>query len=800
MAVMPIPRQRALEPKTHNCEMRRPSRFVVAAALLLCACCTRPSARPFQKELAQAEKLRKQQGPEAALLYLNQLAEPSARGDVAVTREYLRLMAVEKLEFALGRFEDAEKGLQKCLLLSAGNPKRVATVQITRFDPLVKMNRLDEAAAALAAAEMFAQTTHNASLEPFRLHYSGLLWEQTGHFEEAVTPLSQSLALAEKSQQRSLAAHIRISLGWAYYHMGQFDRAREEYIKAQAQADPGDQHLSLGHLGNLAYERREFLKAAEFYRKAAQVAEHNDRTNYVRWLVNEATAWIELGEWRKASERNEEAFRAGRELPAMAERQLALVNRARIAAALRSPASAIQQLRTIVAESKEPGPTLDAYAELARIYQHSGEVLKARAAYQAGLAIVDAQRNQLHELENKLSFEASAMKLNQQYTAGLMARGDEAAAFESAEASRARMLRDALNLPTQNAEKGVLARYRAEAKRTGSAYLAYWIAPERSYVWVITPTAFSSYLLPGEADLRGRVDHFQQLIESRQSSALAGAELFRTLVQPALPQLRNVKNIVIVPDGPLYGLNFETLRQGSAQSRYWIEDATLTIAPSLGLMLSSVPTAMPGTRILLMGDASEWSPDFPRLMNASGELDRIGAQFPAGNQTKLTQAKATPAQYEREAQTPYRYIHFATHAAANRSAPLESAIILSQADGRGRLTARDVLRTRLNAELVSISACQSAGARTYAGEGLVGLAWAFLSSGAHSVVAGLWDVSDYSSPLIMGALYSGLAHGETAPEALRNAKLALLKPGGKYAAPYYWGPFLLYVGAGAAHQ
>ena len=776
--------------------------MLFAGAVLLCACSNRPATLPLQNELVQAEKLREKQGPEAALQYLVGLAGHLPRVNGTSSGEYRRLMAIAKLEFALGRFQEAELHLETCLRMSLaeGNRKRSATVQITRFEPLLKLNRLDDATASLAAARDYAKSVQDHSLDRFLLHKNGLLLEHTGQFEEAVTPLSQSLALFEANNENAAAAQVRISLGWAYYHMGQFDRAGEEYLKAQGQADPHDRHLSLGHRGNLAYERREFAKAAEFYREAADVAKGNDTDYFVRWLVNEATAWIELGQWQKASARNEEAFSVGRGLPTMSERQFAFVNRARIAAGQHDTASAIRQLRAIVADSKEPGPTLDAYAELARIYQQSGEPFLARAAYRAGLAIVELQRTKLHDVENKLSFQASAIKLNQQYTDGLMAHGDQAAAFESAEASRARMLRDTSNLPGQSAETGFLAKYQAEAKRTGSAYLAYWIAPERSYLWVVTPHAFCTYPLPGEGELRGKVDRFQQLIQTRQDSALAGAELFRTLVQPAMMQLHNVRNIVIVPDGPLYGLNFETLRQGSEHARYWIEDATLSIAPSLGLMLTALPASKNGTRILLMGDATEWSPDFPRLLNSPSELDRIEAQFPEGTRTRLTQTKATPAQYERELETPYRYIHFATHAAANRSAPLESAIILSQAEGRGKLTARDVLRSRLNAELVSISACQSAGARTYAGEGLVGLAWAFLRSGAHSVVAGLWDVSDYSSPLIMGALYSGLAHGQAAPAALRNAKLALLQPGGKYAEPYYWGPFLLYVGAGAASQ
>ena len=142
----------------------------------------------------------------------------------------------------------------------------------------------------------------------------------------------------------------------------------------------------------------------------------------------------------------------------------------------------------------------------------------------------------------------------------------------------------------------------------------------------------------------------------------------------------------------------------------------------------------------------------------------------------------------------YSYIHFAAHATASRNAPMESAIILSRGSGQGRLSMQDVLKTPVNANLVTISACRSAGARTYAGEGLVGLAWAFMQSGAREVVAGLWKVNDYASPKLMEQMYAGIAAGKTPAAALRDAKLGLIREG-KFADPYYWGALQLFLGA-----
>jgi len=775
---------------------------LLGTALLFDACSPAPKHDLlWQTEIARSETIRNEQGPEAALRFLSELPSRLPKNQrPTATAEYRRLHAIARLEDNLGNWLDAELHFQECLKLAQAdhNARRAAAVRVMRFSILLKLNRVRDAEQALEAAREYARTSHDTSLDRFILHDTAFLLEKAGRFEESIAPLSSSLLLFEKAGEKGPAANVRISLGWAYYHLGQFEKATDEYLAAQAEALPQDQHLCLGHLGNLAFERRDFKKAAEYYRLAAEAARNNNPDYRARWLTNEATAWIELRQWRAAAERNTEALALGDQLPKMSERQLALVNQARIAAGENDTASAVKQLQTLIASASEPGPTLDAYSELTKIHQHSGNATAAEAAYNAGVALIDHQRTQLHDLDNKLSFAASAIHLNQQYVAGLMSRGNHEKAFAAAEAGRARMLRDNLNLPGSFAENNTLNTFRALAARTGAAYLAYWVAPEHSYLWVIAPGNYAAYTLPGESELRDRVDRFQKLVQSREEASTEGAALFQTLVEPALKQLRGTSQVVIVPDGPLYGLNFETLRQGSFTAPYWIENVTLSTAPSLTLMLGERRQEFaPTRRVLLMGDAKEWSAEFPRLLNSPGELDRISAQFPPAEQTRLTGDQANPIEYERQSPSGFRFIHFATHADGNRIAPLESAIILSRADGRGKLTARDVLRLPIYAEVVSISACRSAGAKTYAGEGLVGLAWAFLRAGAQSVVAGLWDVSDYSSPLVMGAFYSGLAHGQDAPGALRAAKLALLKPGSKYTAPYYWGPFLLYRGAGS---
>jgi CHAT domain-containing protein len=196
----------------------------------------------------------------------------------------------------------------------------------------------------------------------------------------------------------------------------------------------------------------------------------------------------------------------------------------------------------------------------------------------------------------------------------------------------------------------------------------------------------------------------------------------------------------------------------------------------------------------LIGDPVSADPRFPSLKYASAEMKAVSSAF-SDRASVYTAGRATPAQYLASQPGKFGIVHFTAHAEANAESPLDSAVILSPDEGGYKLYARDVADRPLSADLVTISACRSAGERTYAGEGLVGFAWAFLRAGAQRVIAGLWDVDDRSTAALMGQVYEKLADGSSPGEALRSAKLEMIRSGTATAKPYYWAPFQLFVGA-----
>ena len=134
------------------------------------------------------------------------------------------------------------------------------------------------------------------------------------------------------------------------------------------------------------------------------------------------------------------------------------------------------------------------------------------------------------------------------------------------------------------------------------------------------------------------------------------------------------------------------------------------------------------------------------------------------------------------------------HAVASSQVPLDSAVILSPQENKDsfKLYARDIIQHSLRARLVTVSACYGAGTRSYNGEGLIGLSWAFLRAGARNAIGALWEVNDASTPQLMDYFYAELQKGRSPDVGLRTANSSLLRSNKILKKPFYWAPLQLY--------
>lgn len=537
--------------------------------------------------------------------------------------------------------------------------------------------------------------------------------------------------------------------------------------------------------------RNNTTKAREYFRRsAAAAASIHDTRFQATATLNEATAALDAGDYTEAAHLNDDALplveqAADPNLPFAAK-----LNRARIGAAQGDPETARSLFMALAASPLlDKRRLLEARAQFARFLASQGQTAEAKTMYRQALDLLESSRASLQRPEFKLTYASNLTAVVQNYVAFLLANGASDEALEVAESSRARLLAEKLTPPAVT-----IAQLKNLSTRTHTTLLSYWIAPGASSLWVIRNNTITRIELPGEETLRPAIEAYRKSLDQDFADALknprAGLHLYNLLLEKAAPLLPKGSRVAIVPDGPLHALNFESIPVPGPSLHYWLEDVTLSVVPSLGFLLAPRTRTPPPSRLLLIGNPV--SPDeklYPPLASARIEIDQIKRDFPPREVVALTGQDAHPDSFAQSQPTRFAIIHFASHAEANRDSPLDSAVILSRRADRYKLYAREIRNLPLNADLVTVSACRSAGQRIYAGEGLVGFAWTFLESGARNVIAGLWEVDDTATAQLMGNLYHHLHDGAKPAAALRQAKLDMLAEGGNFRKPYYWAPF-----------
>jgi CHAT domain-containing protein len=636
------------------------------------------------------------------------------------------------------------------------------------------------------------------------------------HFDEALDWSKTAYRDSEALNAQHIAQIAAGNLGWAYFQLGDEERALQQFLNAeQSAAALGSVSSELNWMLTAGYVYRDnddLARATESYRRALALARQIDsKEDIVNALEDLAEISVEAGKLDEA-----DAYIAqltpmetanGDHLSAND-----LLTRGKLAAARKQDTQAESLFKQVQNDAASATTTrLNAGYELALLDETRGDLPAAESMYRATLAIFDTAQAALKSEESQLPFVANAARIYDDYIQLLVREGKGDEALQVADRSRARTLAQGAGSGSAqtSAHKGSVDP-RAIARKTGATLLFYWLGRKQSYLWVITPAKVALIPLPAQQEIRERIDRYSKTLNdvrdplaSRNQDAQA---LYQTLVAPAASLLRPNAPVILLADGALSELNFETLlapaNAKDAEARisnpglhYWIDDATVLSAPSLAMLAAAKPAAQSDGKLLLLGNPISPSDDFPTLPLFGFEMTRIAKHFAPQRVSAVAGQQATPAAYLSGNPARFAYIHFVTHAVASRTDPLDSAIILSDAlpgAGAYKLYARDVMQHPIDAELVTISACDGVGKRAYVGEGLVGLSWAFLHAGAHSVIGALWEASDDSTPRLMDSLYSGIQEGDSPAAALRKAKLTLLHGDGKFAAPFYWAPFQIY--------
>jgi CHAT domain-containing protein len=650
---------------------------------------------------------------------------------------------------------------------------------------------------------------------------------QINHYDEAADWSRTAYQIAIEIEAEGLAQAASGNLGWAYYQLGDTERAIEVFDDAGKRAarlgSIRDELRWISAAGSIYLDSGDLDRAIHSYRQALFLAKQIDsKEDIVNALEDLARASVETGKLDEAASYLDQAAsmqsESGKSLGSYAQ-----LTQGMLAAGRQQDQKAEVLFRTIQNDSSSHTTTrLEAGEELALLLERQGNTREAERVYKNTLRAFESARAQLRREDSRLPFAANATSIYDRYIHLLVQEGRSNEALAAADQSRARSLAQGLGEAEGKATVHSAAlNPRRIAQNCGATLLFYWLGAQNSYLWTITPAKITLIPLPAQKTIVARVARFRKALLDGEDLQRTGNEdgqaLYQLLVAPAEKLIQPAAPVIILADGALSQLSFESLLLPGAASEvrlqasqnpplhYWIEDRTLLSAPSLELLAAARPARNDGRNLLLLGNPVTPSAEYPSLPQFGFEINQIARHFDARKEAIYAGRQATPAAYLNSNPAQFSYIHFVSHAVASRMDPLDSAIILSAsapigstqsgADTGGenfKLYAREITQHPIDARLVTISACYGSGTRSYAGEGLVGLSWAFLRAGARNVIGALWEVSDDSTPRLMDSLYQGLEEGQTPADALRHAKLNLLHSQSRFRAPFYWAAFQLY--------
>ncbi len=748
-------------------------------------------------------------GYESLVAVGEELPVSLADSDVAVRRKLTQGLASARVQRSADAARFVEEGEA---LAKAKHPELLGEVALKKGTIYFLAGEIAKAESSYRKALEIARGQKDPFLEAAALSGLGVVATRNERYDEAVEWNRAALRLSQSVGAKYSLAQILGNMAWSYRELGDFESALALYKQAiDASARSGlveGQTYWLTGISTVYYTQHDYEAAEAVLIQAVDLArKQGDKRILAEYLNELSEIALEKGRLDLAQQYNREAFDLGRNVPDQPEAIASLLVQGRIAEGQHNYSEAERLFQGVALDTKaDSSQKWEAQARLAKDYAQRGLSVKAEKEFRRSLGTIETVRSSVQSEDLRLSFLSGAISFYNDYIEFLISQHRIEDALQVAELSRARTLAEGLSSdakPSSRTVPGVQPQQLA--RRLHATLVFYWLGEKQSYLWLITPARTTSFTLSRASEIDRLVQAYRRaIVDSKDmlttEDRRTGEELYAMLIAPAQKLIPANSRVILLPDGSLYGLNFETLVAPEPKPHYWIEDVTLTTANSLTLLASSSNRpAAKGKNLLLVGNTKQASITFPPLSQAPEEMKKIEQYFPEPQRVVLEGAGATPSAYLSSNPGRYSYVHFVTHGTASRTRPLESAVILSPEGDSYKLYARDVVTRPLRAELVTISACYGSGSRAYSGEGLVGLSWAFLRAGAHNVIGALWEVADApATPELMDVLYRELRNGKDPATALRLAKLSLLYSSDSnsvFRKPFYWAPFQLYAGS-----
>lgn len=629
----------------------------------------------------------------------------------------------------------------------------------------------------------------------------------TGKADDAKKVLEDALTKARSQQKRGHEAQLLILLG-------------------NVAAQTGDKELAIADLENAG----QFATTVQFYRMEADAM--FELAKLYRDDGDLATADARATQGLAASQRVGDRYYVPRNLTVLAALK---AQRGRIdeAGALYDQAEDV--IEGMLISVDEPYWNSSVAAAMSQTYLQHFELVARNGNVPEAFRVLERVRGRTlaWALENRKAFATS--ESDQTASLETNVAGLQARLMQTSSAAEREQLLDQLveferrlglawtrgdaanqRLPVQPASLNTVQR----DLNPDEILLEYVLDDPNSYCVAVSRSgAFVRVLPSGRKEIEKLAQSYIDEIRARASGTNVSKRLYELLVK-SIPETANNSRFLIAPDGILNLLPFEALQDGHGQ--YLLKSRTISYVPS-GTILDTLrrgqvreaaakpllavgdvayenqggagkriptPTSVRGRIERGIADLSGIAlSDLPQTREEVEEISRI-----VGSDAVVLLGKdATETAFKKEPLDQFRVLHLAVHGFADTQYPERSALVLGadpKSGDDGLLQVREIIRLRLNAELTTLSACDTGVGKLQGQEGISNLVEAFLVAGSKSVVASLWSADDISSSALMERFYKKLAQGESARSALRSAKLELLAQYGDQLSPFYWAAFI----------
>jgi len=723
----------------------------------------------------------------------------------AVLEHAAELADLATLEAARGAVEEGlttMREAQRGASAAHAPDELLARFAITRGDLAMSLNLLADAEREFALAERLASRSGDRALQGEAERGQGLLFIERDEYDEAIAAFGASIRNHLAIGDARAAARSRLSLSYAQGAKGDSLRARRTLAGALKQMHAiGDSAGEAGAylaMGDLAIRLGNPVDAESALRRGIGVL-GDRRAPALAWALH-----TNLGNALRARGALQEASSELRLGIASSERTASQLDLAEERESFRADKwDAYATLAFVEQQMRHPAESFAA-SEQMRARQALEELDRGTVRYGRDDSLAAEQqklRHRIDELTRLVTGDVAVTRSTRGEAEAGAARDAARDALAEAERRYADLSREEMRGEPETMRAGrsapIAARDVMQQLRANEVLLEYLITDSASTLFALTTdTVMAIDLRAGRHELAGLVDFARDAIRRSPSGGLVWREplrrLYDLLIAPAedAGALKGKDHFIIVPHAELHLLPFAALVPTSGRNRFLIERATILIAPSASLWarLTKRPAGAKSESVLALAPRADVLPASLR------EVDGVEHLY-GGNAAVFRGTAATREALLARARAS-AVIHLASLGVLNKHNPLFSFVELApHGTDDGRLAVTDVLALRLNARLVTLSACQTAlGAGAMAdvpaGDEWVGFTSAFLRAGARDVLASLWPVEDDATATLMISFYQGFRSGAPAADALALAQRAAIQDPAR-AEPFRWAGFVM---------